>query len=72
MQGTPVPEVVEQQQGEAHLYFLGKRRPRLLSPPEGLEMEGSEQTTQLSRGQSPSIGPKLPEEPGLGMAGGQG
>lgn len=53
MQDTPVPEMEEQQQGETHLYFIGKPRPSPLPPPEGLEMEDSEQTTQQSRGQSP-------------------
>lgn len=61
MQGTPVLEVEEQRQ-EAYLYFLGKPRPRPSLSPKGLEMEESEQTTQLSRGQSPSTGPQLPEE----------
>lgn len=45
MEGTPVLKVEEQQQGEAHLYFPGKPRLRPSRPPEGLEMEDSEQTT---------------------------
>lgn len=56
MQGTPVLEVEEQRQ-ESYLYFLGKPRPR--PSPKGLKMEKSEQITHLSRGQSPSTGPKL-------------
>lgn len=69
MHGTPVLEVGDQQQGEAYLYFLGKCRPRPSLSPKGLKIEESEQTTQLSRGQSPSTGPKLQEESGVGMAG---
>lgn len=56
-QGTPVPEVKEQEQGERHLYFLGKSAPRPPPLPKGLE--NREQITKLSRGQSPSTGPKL-------------
>lgn len=58
-QGTPVPEVKEQEQ-EGHLYFPGKPAPRPPPLPKGLE--NSEQTTQLSRDQSPSTGPNLPQQ----------
>lgn len=47
----------EQEQGERHLYFLDKSAPRPPPLPKGLE--NREQITQLSRGQSPSTGPRL-------------